>query len=69
MRTYTLFNANTRKRETVTCSNAQEAFELVQSRNRKERSQPWRAYDEHGYRIFGLYQSNESGHLERIGRA
>ena len=66
MRTYTLFNANTRKRETVTCSNAQEAFELVQSRNRKERSQPWRAYDEHGRLIVGLYQDNESGHVEGV---
>lgn len=69
MAVYTLFNANTRKKETVTLGSDAEAFAMAQDRNRKDRSQPWRAYDEYGQRIVGLYQSNESGHIERIGRA
>ena len=69
MAVYTLFNANTRKQETVTLGSDAEAFAMAQDRNRKDRSQPWRAYDEHGYRIFGLFQDNEGGHIERIGRA
>ena len=66
MERFILYNANTRKRETVTCCSAQEAFELVHNRNRKEHSQPWRAYDEWGYRIVGLYQNNDSGCFERV---
>ena len=69
MRTYTLFNANTRCKETVALDSDAAAFELVQKRNRKDHSQPWRAYDEHGLLIVGLYQDNESGHVEGIGRA
>lgn len=69
MKVFTLYNADSGNMETVALNSQVEAFELAMKRNRKERSQPWRAYDEHGYRIFGLYQSNESGHIERIGRA
>ena len=69
MKVFTLYNADSGNMETVALNSQVEAFELAMKRNRKERSQPWRAYDEHGYRIFGLFQDNESGRVEGIVRA
>ena len=69
MQVYVLFNANTRRKETVYLGSDAEAFALAQVRNRKDHSRPWRAYDDQGRRIVGLYQDNESGHVEGIGRA
>ena len=67
MKIYTLYNSDTGNMETVACNSSLEAFELAQERNRKERrTQPWRAYDERGQRIVGLYQNNDSGRFDRV---
>lgn len=65
----TLFNIETQETEQIRIDDLQTAFTVAAIRNWHTRSQPWRAYDEYGQRIVGLYQSNESGHIDRIGRA
>lgn len=66
MSTYILLNVNTKQKDEVMLNSPEEAFAMVRERNRKDRSAPWRAFDDCGNLIVGLLQNNESGCFEGV---